>query len=447
MTIVIAAAIVIPTTLIVLKDETPPTVTIKNPINGYSYTGLVLIEIEAEDDSTIALIEAFIDNVLVQEVEKEDYLSFFWDTDDYVDGFHNITAKATDKAGNVDSASIICTFDGFENPPPDDEFKVLNYNIKESGVGEDWLEVVKAENADIIVFVETGTWSIGGDRKLNDVINKLNAHFFTEAPYEGYTTQGNTFSTTGEAILSRYPILQVNQLETVTLDDATVWNPAHDFLDVIVNVQGKFIHIIGYHLKCCEGTLEESRRNYEQEGIINYMDGLGDVPIMYVGDLNSLSPADVGDTTRGPNTDYGYGPATMMLDPDDETYGNFSSTIHNFTDVWKSLHPSEWGHTFNIPGYQARIDYTFVNQHLNNSIVSSNIGSGTGLDNSASDHYTVDAVFSIANISSSPAPQSIQKQRISQLAPVDIKEDQKTEEQFTIEFYLHVNWVKKLRFF
>ncbi len=446
MAILLAAAIITPTTIILLKDDTPPTVAIIHPLRGYSYSDSVLIEVEAEDDSAVALIEVFVDDVFERDSQKSNNLAFFLDTDVYVDGFHNITAKATDKAGNTFAVSIICTFDSYVNPPPDDEFKLLNYNVKESGLTEEWIEVVKAENPDIAIFVETGTWDDGGNSKLNRIVNQLNAHFYTEAPYTGYTTQGVTYSTTGEAILSRYPIIQFNQIETLTLDDATTHNPAHDFIDAIVNIQGEFVHIIGYHLKCCEGSFEEWRREREQEGIINYMDSLGNVAIMYVGDLNSLSPADAGDTTRGPFTDYGFGPATMMLDPDDPTYGNYSSKIHTFTDVWKTLHPGEWGHTFNIISYQARIDYIFVNQYLNTSFISSNIGSGTGLDDTASDHYTVDAVFSIANISSTPyIPKSLPKE-MSKSVPVQIVEEAISENCLEVEIYLCVNLDKKMKF-
>ena len=447
MAILAAVAIITPTTIILLKDNIPPTVAIINPLDGYGYSGTIVIEIEAEDDSKIDTVGIYIDGVL-----ESEYTSYSWYTTDYLDGYHNITAVASDKAGNTDVATINCTVDNFIDPPPADEFKVLNYNIKESGVGEEWLEVVKAENPDIAIFVETGQWNVGGDSKLNTVINKLNGYFYEEAHYEGYTAQGNSFYTTGEAILSRYPILEFNQIETLTLDDASSYTTTHDFIHAIVNIQGKLVNIIGYHLKA--GSADDGigisnnglRRNWEQEGIINYMDSLGNSPIMYIGDLNSLSPSDVNDTTRGPYTNYGYGPATMMLEPDDEIYGNYSSKVHNFTDVWKTLHPSSWGHTFNIPGFQARIDYIFVNQHLNTSFISSNIGSGTELDDTASDHYTLDAVFSVANISSTPYAHKIQLKETSKNIIVEINEKQTIENHIEIEFYLHVNWVKRLRF-
>ncbi|MCG3260475.1 MAG: hypothetical protein H7644_12045, partial [Candidatus Heimdallarchaeota archaeon] len=141
MAVLIAVAIITPTTIVLLKDENPPTIQILNPINGYGYSGTVLIEITAEDDSEVMKIEISIDETLQSESS-----TYNWDTTEYLDGFHNITAVATDKSGNTATASIICTVDNFIDTPPTDEFKILNYNIKESGIGEEWKEVVKAEN-------------------------------------------------------------------------------------------------------------------------------------------------------------------------------------------------------------------------------------------------------------------------------------------------------------
>jgi len=439
MAVLVAIAIITPITIILLKDATPPTIQILNPKNGYSYSGIVLIEITTEDDSKVKKIEIFIDDIL-----QDESSTYNWDTTVYLDGFHNITAVATYKSRNTATASIICTVDNFINPTPTYEFKVLNYNVKESGIGDEWMEVVKAENPDIAIFVETGTWDNSGNKKLNDIINQFNGYFYEEAPYSGYTTTGSTYSTVGQAILSRYPILEFNQIDDFTLDDDSYYNQAaHPLIHTIVDIQGKEVHILGYHLKCCEGDFEEQRREKEQEGIINYMDDLGDVPIMYVGDLNSLSPADVSDTTRGTFTDYGYGPATMLLNPSDETYGNYSSKVHNFTDVYRTLHPSNPGHTFNILNYEARIDFIFVNQYFNNTLISSNIGIGTELDDTASDHYSVDALISITNISILPKSEKTKQIYYSLTETTRVLEDLEIKNVELITLDISFYWTKR----
>lgn len=440
MAVLIAVAIITPTTIVLLKDENPPTIQILNPINGYGYSGTVLIEITAEDDSEVMKIEISIDETLQSESS-----TYNWDTTEYLDGFHNITAVATDKSGNTATASIICTVDNFIDTPPTDEFKILNYNIKESGIGEEWKEVVKAENPDIAIFVETGSWDNSGNRKLNKIIKQFNGYFYEEAPYMGFTTQGFNYPTQGETILSRYPILEFNQIDPVTLDDDSSHYLASDFLHAVVDIYGKEVHIIGYHLKCCEGDFNEQRREKEQEGIINYMDDLGDVPIIYVGDLNSLSPVDVNDTTRGTFTDFGYGPATMLLNPSDEAYGNYSSKVHNFTDVYRTLHPTNPGHTLNVLNYESRIDYIFVNQHLNTSFISSNIGSETEYNDIASDHYTLEAIFSIANITATPNSQKTQLKEISVDSITKVLDGIQTEEYELFRLDLSTYWIKRFK--
>ncbi|MHA2151495.1 MAG: hypothetical protein ACXAAQ_05890, partial [Candidatus Thorarchaeota archaeon] len=131
-------------------------------------------------------------------------------------------------------------------------------------------------------------------------------------------------------------------------------------------------------------------REWENEGIINYFDSLGDVPIVYIGDINSNSPVDVG--PLAPNGDTGFGPMTMLVDPDHPVYGQFSSEIHNFTDVFRTLNPTDPGHSF---GHQftpmsGRIDYIITNQYFEDKLINSTTGDTTHAFTGA-DHYSVDA--------------------------------------------------------
>jgi endonuclease/exonuclease/phosphatase family metal-dependent hydrolase len=182
-------------------------------------------------------------------------------------------------------------------------------------------------------------------------------------------------------------------------DDDSPAPPTHDPFHAIVDVNGKEIHIVGVHLKCCEADYEKEQRELEQEGLNNYFDEvIGDAPLIYIGDINSLSPEDIGPLAGDPGADFGYGPVTMLLYPEDPVYGQYSSKIHNFTDVFRTLYPNDPGFTLNIPTLNSRIDYIFVNQYLNTSFISSNVGTGTEYDDLGSDHYSVDAVFDISEI-------------------------------------------------
>ncbi|MCE7742336.1 MAG: endonuclease/exonuclease/phosphatase family protein [Candidatus Heimdallarchaeota archaeon] len=430
---IIIVAIVVPTVLVTLNRDTPPleedtippTIEIDNPSSWDVLSGEVVIACTADDtgsdNASVQMIQLYLNNTLISSS-----VPYPLDTTLYSDGPYTLKAIAYDLANLTAEVEIDIVIDNFINPVRTDYFKLLNYNVLESGAQYEWKDVVKAENADILIFVETGTWNADGDEKLNRLLNQFNGYFYEEAPYEGYTTQNVNFPTTGEAIFSRYPILEFNQLAILTLDDNTSYDVTHDFIHAVVNITGIEVHIIGFHLKCCAGETEEDRREWEQEGIINYMDDLGDVPIIYAGDINSLSPFDVGDLAGQPGADFGYGPVTMLLDPEDPIYGNYSSKVHNFTDVFRALNPDDPGYTMNIPTIYSRIDFIFVNQYFEDTMISSNVGTNTEFDALGSDHLSVDAVFQIANISVSPYPHLSTKEEIQNTETQNFLEENKT---------------------
>lgn len=163
------------------------------------------------------------------------------------------------------------------------------------------------------------------------------------------------------------------------------------------------MHLVGCHLKAMDGATNEQRREWETEGIINYMDDLGNVPLIYLGDLNSFSPFDTGDLA--PIGDgLGYGPLTMMLVPDDPTYGQYASEVHNFTDVFRTLNPEDPGYT----GFGSRIDYILVNDYFVDNLINSTTGDTPHAD-TGSDHYSVDVFlgWNTTGVSDSTAPTNV----------------------------------------
>ena len=387
-------------TLLSVIDNTPPTVAFANPMNYDICSGTITVIVDATDTGSIGAkvskVEIYIDDVLLSSVN-----GYSWDTTQHNDGQYSLSAKVFDKKGNTAENSINITVDNYVNPAPTDMFKILNYNILESGKNPEWKEVVKAENPDIAVFIETGIWDNIDNQLLDLYTKQFSGYFYEEAPYYSNTSQGVQYSTQGTAILSRYPILDFFYDDNVTLDDGSQHSLASDFGHAVIDINGKIVHVIGYHLKCCSGPTEQNRRERETEGFINYMDNLGDVPIIFLGDTNSMALSDNNQSIPEPGADFGYAPSIMLLNSSNPDYGQYSSKVHNFTDVYRHFYPNdtEDGRTLNVLNMHSRIDHIFVNQHFNNSLINSTVGTNTIYDDLASDHYSVDAFISITNIS------------------------------------------------
>lgn len=374
--------------------DDPPTVTITTPITGSTISGTQTISIDVSDDIDTLIPDIYIDGIYIATTNN-----YEWDTTSYSNDTHIIYAEVTDSSLQTASDQISVTVDNSGDIITQEVFKLMCFNIKESGESTDypdWKEVVKEENADIIMFIETGYWDDNENEKLNQYVEEFNTYFSTYNPYEGYTTQDVSYSTSGAAIMSRYPVLSINQITHVPLNDGTNYDVTHDFLDVKVNIGGTAVHIIGAHLKAMTGSTNEQRREWEQEGIINYMDNLGDgIPIAYLGDLNSFSPEDYELNTL--QSGLGYGPLSMFIDPytnpeTGEDFSQYSSVYHTFTDVFRTLNPSDLGIT--SPAYDSRIDFIYANEELTPYIINSTCGD-TSSALTGSDHLTVDVFIAL----------------------------------------------------
>jgi len=88
------------------KDTTPPQVSITSPQNGQTVSGIVTIQALAIDNVGVLKVEFYIDENKVGEDTESPY-SYDWDTTQYTNGTHKITAKAYDKAGNVGVSPVI----------------------------------------------------------------------------------------------------------------------------------------------------------------------------------------------------------------------------------------------------------------------------------------------------------------------------------------------------
>ncbi|MCG3220489.1 MAG: endonuclease/exonuclease/phosphatase family protein [Candidatus Heimdallarchaeota archaeon] len=382
-------------------------------------SGTVKLELTMSFDSVNASFSIYFDDELVSSSNSYDL-----DTTLYDDGPYEIVFKAKEKGKKTAVETVNVVIDNFIDSPPTDAFKVMAYNIWESGrevkgfnggirPQDGWLDVMKEENADIAILVETGSLDNGDNAQLIRAMKILSGYYYMEAPYDGCTEQDIPSVTDGEAVISRYPILEFHQIKDYRLDDGTMFHYHHDFCDAVIDINGLETHVIGYHGKCCNNTGDEpTMRRNETEGIINYLDDLGDVPIIWGGDFNAFSPVDTADPELVPMGNLGDGPLTMILNPEDPTWGQYSSKVHNFTDTYRTLNPNKKGCSFGYwePQYWGRIDYIIVNQWWADKLINATAGD-TPSANKSSDHYSVDCFFSLDEDYSCNCKQVIKEQK------------------------------------
>ena len=373
------------------NDNTAPQPIIQNPTNGETVSGWVDIYFTVNDISYIKTWEVYIDGVL-----RGTGSHFGWNTTLETNGIHAIEVRAMDAFGNWGSTSISVTVDNtnYVSPSPPDlaSLKIMTYNIDASGQNPEFMNVLKEENADIFILVEVGDFDDNGNATLNSILVQLNEYFAaTETPYHVTMTPGQGNKYTGIAIFSRFSIVSATLIPVVTLDDGTKYDVSHDFFDAMISIGTGQLHVIGAHLKASSGVTNELKREKAQEGIINYMDRLGtSTPLVYAGDLNSFSPEDTG--PLAPNGNLGYGPVNMTINPQHP----HAPVNHTFTDVFRTLNPTDPGYTYNVAPYESRIDYIFVNDPLVNWLLTSTVGDTASAD-LGSDHYTVDATVDFSN--------------------------------------------------
>ncbi|MEM3705867.1 MAG: Ig-like domain-containing protein, partial [Candidatus Bathyarchaeia archaeon] len=86
-------------------DTNPPMLKIIQPQSGSTVSKIIDIKAEATDESGISKVEFYIDDRLVATDNTEPY-TYRWNTRSVKDGWHTITAKAYDNAGNTAQTSI-----------------------------------------------------------------------------------------------------------------------------------------------------------------------------------------------------------------------------------------------------------------------------------------------------------------------------------------------------
>jgi hypothetical protein len=180
-------------------SNSAPRISLDNPRDGRVVSNITTISVSVTDEENL-IADIYIDGSYLITANSYD-----WNTTVYTEGLHTIHAQVTDSGGLTDSEGIEVLVDNVESTtkPFSGTFKVMTYNIEESGFNPDWKHVVWEENPDILILEETGTFDDNGNSTLNAIVNQFNAYFVNESPYVGYCAQWIYYYTSGEAILSR----------------------------------------------------------------------------------------------------------------------------------------------------------------------------------------------------------------------------------------------------
>jgi len=368
-----------------VDDTEAPEVHMVYPHNNAYLKGTVELEMAAFDAFGVTSTSISINDQVVSHS-----LTYSWDTTTTSDGIYTIIISASDAAGHTSTKSYSYSVQQNFQPSLPENAKFMTYNIKQSGVYPAWYQVVLEENPDIMILVETGDFDNNNNQILKSVVADLNSYFFDEIPYSGYTLQNIQADYNGITLISRFDISSPSKLSSLTDDGGKSVTVPLPFLHAIVDMGGQDVHILGAHLTCCPGQDNWEARLAEQESIINYMDDLGHVPIIYAGDMNSLSPDDVKPADQSVATDLGTGPIEMLVDPQHAK----ASTVHTFIDVAKILGNKTDTYHGSV---DSRIDYIFVNRYFEDSLLSSTTGD-TPSAASGSDHVPVDFTFNITKV-------------------------------------------------
>jgi serine protease AprX len=92
-------------------DE-PPAVSVVEPAEGATVSGVYTVKVEATDDNSVEKVEVRIDSEAWTDITQNfdgTYYTYEWDTTAYPDGEHTVTARATDDAGQTTTDSSSCT--------------------------------------------------------------------------------------------------------------------------------------------------------------------------------------------------------------------------------------------------------------------------------------------------------------------------------------------------
>jgi endonuclease/exonuclease/phosphatase family metal-dependent hydrolase len=276
------------------------------------------------------------------------------------------------------------------------ELRLMTYNIHWGGqdhdpvVGrnEEWIEVIKSRNPDVIVLEEANGW-LPKERNLIELyVDLLNKAFPDDPPYVGYV--GEATNRFHMALISRIPVAHFERFNEVDLGAETV-RISVVFIHAVLDVWDEKAHVIGVHFK---SRPDRPQREREARALLQILRGLPpDETVWIAGDFNSYSPLDIHPESPTP-PDYSAG-AQQPEDRGWEPVGYLMG--EGYEDAFRTMHPVEPGYTQATAGFNERRP-----RHRVDFILKSPGGPwrlqmaetlADSLGHIASDHYAVFATY------------------------------------------------------
>jgi FtsP/CotA-like multicopper oxidase with cupredoxin domain len=165
-------------TFVEVAPDLPPTVSIVNPIEAATVSGMVIIDAAAGDDIGITQVEFFVDSISVgADTNGGDGWSVSWDTTTATNASHSLTAVATDTAAQTTtSAAVNVTVSNA--PPPGNTPPTVSISAPADGSS--------FTAGDLVTFTGTGSDAEDGD---------VSASLAWTSSLDGTIGAGGTFST------------------------------------------------------------------------------------------------------------------------------------------------------------------------------------------------------------------------------------------------------------
>lgn len=275
----------------------------------------------------------------------------------------NIFIHANETSGDYlpnEGESILYIFDNTEIPAyeeisltriSENHIRVMTFNVLHDGITKTdrqpyFERMIQAVNPDIIAFNEC--W----DSQASDIQQLLN----------DWLPQNETWHTNktvyGNITASKFPILKSDEV----VPDKRL---AASLID-LPEKYGKDIMVVNCHLKCCNSTSDNSKRQFEVDGLQSYIQKIknnesdfeieSNTPFLYMGDFNLVGKAQQLKTLElGEIKDTAYWGQGGSPDWDNQPMGNVLSkgVGLNMAYTWRDDFSSYW------PG---RLDYIFFTQ-------------------------------------------------------------------------------------